>query len=124
MRNVLTRFAFASPDDLVSPICQVYFFLDPVGGTASRSGQRSVIAGRMLGKGLHGSVFSTVGTQSFIKSFGSPKACGQEVASLRALNAASVPHMVTLVDVSFDQKSFIGSPVGVHAGPYQGQRNI
>ena len=115
VRDVPTRFAFATSDQL--SVENLKWAFPAAGGTTTRF----VLAGRMLGSGLHGRVFSSVDGQCFIKTFVAADECAKEVSNLRTLNAALVPHMVTLNDVSVDGNSFIGSPVGTHSGHYQGQ---
>eukprot|EP00522_Entomoneis_paludosa_P014970 CAMPEP_0172455620 /NCGR_PEP_ID=MMETSP1065-20121228/12160_1 /TAXON_ID=265537 /ORGANISM="Amphiprora paludosa, Strain CCMP125" /LENGTH=561 /DNA_ID=CAMNT_0013208087 /DNA_START=51 /DNA_END=1736 /DNA_ORIENTATION=- len=122
VRDVLTRFAFATSDQL--SVENVKWVFPGGGGTATRPRQRSVYGGKKLGSGLHGSVFSSADGQFFIKSFAVADECMKEVSILRTLNQVGVPYMVILNDVGVDGKSFIGSPVGTHSGKYQGQTKV
>lgn len=74
-----------------------------------------VEGGRILGEGLHGSVFSVVNNpQQFVKTFENEEDCQREVVSLQRLNEhdPKVPSVPRLHGVSTDKRTILASPVG------------
>jgi hypothetical protein len=114
VRDVLTRFALATPEQL-SVQCLAWTF--PAGGTSSRT----VYGGKALGAGLHGKIFSSSDGSVFIKSFRTEAECTQETTNLKILMAYKVPFTVRLEAVSVDGKAFMGTPIGLPFKKFQGQ---
>jgi hypothetical protein len=118
VRDVLTRFAVATPEQLSVP-CLAWTF--PAGGTPSRSMSRIVYGGKALGAGLHGKIFSSSDGSVFIKSFRTEADCTKETTILKILMAHKIPFTVRLEAVSIDRKAFMGTPIGLRFQTFQGK---
>ena len=106
VRTVLTQFAFAKPDHLgFDLMSRAHWIFNDI----------MVQGGRILGEGLHGSVFSVTNEPlQFVKTFATKDDCQQEAAALRKLNESDpkVPSVPRLVGVSKDEIAILASPVG------------
>jgi hypothetical protein len=118
VRDVLTRFAVATPEQL-SVQSPAWTF--PDGGTSSRPVSRIVFGGKALGAGLHGKIFSSSDGSVFIKSFRTEAECTEETTNLKILMAHKIPFTVRLEAVSVDRKAFMGTPIGLPFQRFQGQ---
>ena len=108
VRTILTQIAFAQPSDLG------FEHMSEARWTFNNS---TVEGDRILGKGLHGSVFSVKrsnGPRCFVKTFVTEADCQREVQSLEQLNQnqPKVPSVPRLHDVSDDKRAILASPVG------------
>jgi hypothetical protein len=106
VRTMLTQFAFAQP-------CHLGF--DHMSKAHWSFNNTNVVGGRVLGEGLHGSVFSVANEPwKFVKVFESVGDCEREVDSLRKLNEhdPAVPSVPRLLGVSDDRRAILASPVG------------
>jgi hypothetical protein len=99
VRDVLTRFALATPEQLS---VQSHTWTFPFGGTSTRPASRIVYGGKALGAGAHGKVFSSADGSVFIKSFGTAAECAKETTNLKILMAHKIPFAVHLEAVSID----------------------
>jgi hypothetical protein len=103
VRKMLTQFAFAKPAALGIIEDLVWIFED----------SKKTEAKRVLGSGLHGSVFSVVHDKSmFVKVFKDKDKLGNEESALRALNKRNVPHVPTLHGIDTDKLAMLASPLG------------
>jgi hypothetical protein len=118
VRDVLTRFAVATPEQL-SVQSPAWTF--PAGGTSSRPVSRIVYGGKALGAGLHGKIFSSSDGSVFIKSFRTEAECTEETTNLKILMAHKIPFTVRLEAVSVDRKAFMGTPIGLPLQRFQGR---
>ena len=106
VQTILTQFAFADP-------CNLGF--DRMSKAHWNFNGRMVQGGRILGEGLHGSVFSVIGEPGkFVKTFESEDDCRNEEQSLRRLNEhdPEVPSVPRLCGVSNKKLAILASPVG------------
>ena len=100
VREVLSRFAFASSTELSVSVASWMF------------GQRHVHATSVLGSGLHGKVFSVASSpDKFVKEFETISQHAMEKRVLDALAHHQVPYIPKIVAVSNDGKAFLASPV-------------
>ena len=118
VRDVLTRFALATPEQLS---VQKHAWTFPFGGTSTRPMSHIVYGGKALGAGAHGKVFSSADGSVFIKSFGTEAECAKETTNLEILMAHQIPFAVRLKAVSIDRKAFMGTPIGHRFQTFQGQ---
>lgn len=124
VRATLTQFAFAVPH-LLGVDAKRIIFPGEVGGTASRpipGPPLQLDCGKVLGRGLHGIVYSVVGdgrANSYIKHFQNQELCQIEAGMLRKLDG-SVPNIPALLQVSQDGRSFLASHVGKDSYHWQG----
>jgi hypothetical protein len=117
VRDVLTRFAVATPEQLSVP-CIAWTFR--AGDTSSRPMSCIVYGGKALGAGLHGKIFSSSDGSVFIKSFITEEECTRETTNLKILMAHRVPSTVRLEAISVDRKAFMGTPIGIPFRRFQG----
>lgn len=107
VRTILTQFAFARPSDLG---------FERMSEARWTFNNNAVEGDRILGEGLHGSVFSVKsnGPRCFVKTFKTRADCQREVESLEQLNQnePKVPSVPGLHGVSDDKRAILASPVG------------
>lgn len=125
VHKLLTQFAFAVPH-LLGVEGKRIIFPGDTGGTASRpivGSPLHVDCGKVLGHGLHGTVYTVVGPgreNSYIKYFRNKQECQKEARILQLLLDGSIPNVPTLLKVSQDGHSILASPVGKDSYYWQG----
>ena len=115
VQDILNAFAAASPS-LLSVASRWWEF--QTGGTEGRPRYTKFHATRVLGGGLHGTVFEL--HDGFVKEQKHDGDCEAEAQALKKLNEHEVPYVPTLLGLDKTNTAFRASPVGSPARQLQG----